>query len=144
MKKVILFSLFSLLVFAGCEKSDVRDDYVGSWMFSQKGSVIMYQGSTQIATIPLDQTQSVQISKSGVDELNIDGLICQLSGSKLLFDSQTETQTSGNVVMQLTATRSGTVSGNIMSIKETYSGTWSNGVQNGILSGSSNVTLTKN
>lgn len=143
MKKVILFSLFSLLIFAGCEKSDVRDDYVGSWMLSQNGSVTLFQGSSQIGTVPVTNTQSVKISKYAVDELDIDGLKCQLSGSRLIFDSKTDTETSGTLIMQITTIRSGSVSGNIMTIKETYSGTWANGSQSGIVSGSSNISLTK-
>jgi hypothetical protein len=143
MKKVILFSLFSLLIFASCEKEDPRDVYVGNWSISQNGNIQLYQGSSVSATIPVTQSGSVFIYTSGTDELEIDGLYCQLSGTKLIFDSKTETETSGTVVIQLTTIRSGTASPSIISIKETYSGTWANGSQTGIISGSSNITLTK-
>lgn len=143
MKKLILFSLFSVLIFASCEKEDPRDVYVGNWNISQNGSLVMYQGSSVLATIPVTQNTTVSINTYGADELDIDGLYCQLSGTKLIFDTSTETQTNNGSTIQLTTTRTGTASPTIITIKETYSGTWANGSNTGIISGSSNVTLTK-
>lgn len=143
MKKVILFSLFSLLIFSACEKEDPRDVYVGSWNMSQTGSVILYQGSSVLTTTPMNATDNLSISTYGTDELNIEGLYCQLSGTKLIFDTETDTQTSDGVTLQITTARTGTASPTIITIKETYSGTWAYGSNTGIISGTSSVTLTK-
>ncbi|MEA4975414.1 MAG: hypothetical protein VB046_06730 [Paludibacter sp.] len=146
MKKLIL--LFSFLpLFFSCEEAeiDVRDQYTGEWDIEMVGNMSLVHGSDIIYTVPMSGNSVIDISKNGDSgsELNIDGLICVLSGNKLLFDAETETQMQDGVTMQVTVTRTGTINSTIISIKETYSGVWQTSSANGIITGSSNHTLTK-
>ncbi len=146
MKKLILLLCF-LPIFFACEETEIdeREQYVGEWNLQMIGNMSLVQGSSTVHTIPLSDNSVMDVEKSGYygNELNIGGLVCVLSGNKLLFDIQTETQIQDGVTLQVTFTRSGSINSTIISIKEVYSGVWQTSSANGIITGSSNYTLTK-
>lgn len=144
MKKIILLLSLSLFLFASCEKEDYREVYVGNWSGSVVGAInLMYNG--QVAgTSPVDQYGNIHIDMgAGENEITIDGMDVQISGTKLIFDTQTTTESGSGITMQLTTTRSGQISNTLMSFKETYSGTWQGNNVSGIITGSSNATFSK-
>lgn len=146
MKKLFLL-LFLIPTLFSCEETiDQRDSYVGNWDVEVIGNMNLIQGSDIVYTIPISISSDMDVSKqsNSENELNIGGLICILSGNRLIFDAETETQSENGTTMQVTVNRSGTINSTLMSIKETYSGTWQTSNQNGIISGSSNYTFTKN
>jgi len=146
MKKVIYLLLFMPFIFSSCStvEVDLRDDYVGIWSSNATGSMsILYNGGVMF-TIPTEDSGNIHVSKSGTDELSIGSVYAALSGTKLLIDTETETQTNEGVTMQLTTTYKGTAAKGLMTITGTYSGNWSNSNgATGLISGSTTYTYTK-
>ena len=144
MKKVFYLVLCLSLVLVSCSKDDVdpRDAYVGSWTANVTGSMnFSFSGAT--TTFPTVGTANATVAKVGTDKLDIGGLEATLSGSKLIIDPTTETETANGVTSQLTSTYSGTASGGLMVITIKYSGTATSGTNTGVISGTTVNTFTK-
>ena len=156
MKKYFLIAIIGLLfvgtTMTSCKKEeeepaptvDVRDQYVGTWNYKEIGSITLYQAGSSIGTVPIDESGTADISKSGENGLMIDGKLFFVNGNNLSSDPESITETDNGVVIVGTATYSGKLSSNIITINSSITGTWSNSNgANGNLSGTSVNTLTK-
>ena len=146
MKKLLLLALLPMLLSIGCSKdepTDPRDAYVGNYNYTMVGSISMNYAGGTIATVPLNESGQATVTKSGENELNIDGVIMTLSGNKLLpitvpfneNDAATGFSMTGTVTLQ------GTVSAGIITINIIYSGTWAGSQGGTSLSGTCSGTV---
>jgi hypothetical protein len=122
----------------------MRDDYVGTWNESSVGSMSLLLNGSIVSTTPLSDSQTgIEITKSGTNQLVIDGLPVTVSGSKLIIESNTQTETQDGITMTVTSKYSGTVSKNVIVVNENYTGSWSMTGMSGTISGSSVYTFTR-
>jgi len=122
----------------------MRDDYVGTWNESSVGSMSLLLNGSIVSTTPLSDSQTgIEITKSGTNQLVIDGLPVTVSGSKLIIESNTQTETQDGITMTVTSKYSGTVSKNVIVVNENYTGSWSMTDMSGTISGSSVYTFTR-
>lgn len=144
MKKVLFLLSVVLIAFSSCTEVDLRDDLVGSWSYSSKGSISMTMNGEEAFNSPLDATGTVTVTKVGEDQIKIDDLIATVDGSKLIFEPEIQTESEEGMTSTSTVTRTGTISGKTMTITETHTGTWDMaGIMSGELSGTATHTLTK-
>lgn len=146
MKKVTYLLFLLPLIFISCSKNevDMRDDYVGTWNESSVGSMSLLLNGSIVSTTPLSDSQTgIEITKSGTNQLVIDGLPVTVSGSKLIIESNTQTETQDGITMTVTSKYSGTVSKNVIVVNENYTGSWSMTGMSGTISGSSVYTFTR-
>ena len=122
----------------------MRDDYVGTWNESSVGSMSLLLNGSIVSTTPLSDSQTgIEITKSGTNQLVIDGLAVTVSGSKLSIESNTQTETQDGITMTVTSKYNGTVSKNMIVVNENYTGSWSMTGMSGTISGSSVYTFTR-
>jgi hypothetical protein len=146
MKKVTYLLFLLPLIFISCSKNevDMRDDYVGTWNESSVGSMSLLLNGSIVSTTPLSDSQTgIEITKSGTNQLVIDGLAVTVSGSKLSIESNTQTETQDGITMTVTSKYNGTVSKNMIVVNENYTGSWSMTGMSGTISGSSVYTFTR-
>ena len=146
MKKVTYLLFLLPLIFISCSKNEVdtRDDYVGTWNESSVGSMSLLLNGSIVSTTPLSDSQTgIEITKSGTNQLVIDGLPVTVSGSKLIIESNTQTETQDGITMTVTSKYSGTASKNVIVVNENYTGSWSMTGMSGTISGSSVYTFTR-
>ena len=126
------------------EAQDARDQYVGTWNSISSGSVTLFQNGQSIETAPLNETNTVSISKSGSNALLINGTTYIVNGTNLSSDPQPLTETSNGFNIVGTTVSNGTLGSNIITLNGAVTGTWnnSNGAS-GNLSGSVITTLTR-
>jgi hypothetical protein len=152
MKKIkfsILIALgFVFLSLISCSKDednqDARDQYVGTWNAVTTGSITLYQNGQSISTVPLNESRTYAISKSGSNALLIDGKSYIVNGNNLSTNPTVETESSNGVTIIATVISNGTLGSNIINFNETITGTWNatNGAS-GNLSGNAVTVLTK-
>ena len=53
------------------EASDPRDQYVGTWNTTTTGSLTLFQNGQSVGTVPLNESRTVTVSKSGSNALEI-------------------------------------------------------------------------
>lgn len=139
----------STISLTSCSKDDdtvedARDEYVGTWNYTELGSLSLYHNGRNIGSIPIDTTGSMSITKSGENDLIINGKRFMVNGTHLSSDPESVTETSDGVNIVATYTRSGTLGSNIITINSSVTGTWNNSHgASGNLSGSTTTTLTK-
>ena len=144
---LLLVSL-SLISLSSCSTDDgiqdVRDQYVGTWNSVSSGSLTLYQNGQSVGTVPINETNTVAISKSGSNALIIDGTSYIVNGTNLSSNPQPLTETSNGVNIVGTTVSNGTLGSNIITLNGAVTGTWnnSNGAS-GNLSGSVISTLTR-
>ncbi len=153
MKKYFLVSIVGVLLIGttlmSCKKEDdpiidVRDQYLGTWDSKEVGSLTLYYNGSSIGTVPIDESRSVEITKSGEKGLIIDGKLFIVNDDRLSSDPESITVTENGVNIVGTATYSGQLGSNIITINSSITGTWSNSLgATGNLSGTSVRTLTK-
>jgi hypothetical protein len=126
------------------EAQDARDQYVGTWNSISSGSLTLFQNGQSIETAPLNETNTVSISKSGSNALLINGTTYIVNGTNLSSDPQPLTETSNGFNIVGTTVSNGTLGSNIITLNGAVTGTWnnSNGAS-GNLSGSVITTLTR-
>lgn len=133
MKKT--FYLLTLTLFfigsISCSKDDnasvdPRDQYVGRWEVSERGSFTIFQFGENIGTIPINNESVVHISKTGENGLKIGNISFTLNGNNLSANPQSETYNQEGVTMVGTSTYSGSVSSSIITITSDITGSWSN------------------
>ena len=126
------------------EAQDARDQYVGTWNSISSGSLTLFQNGQSIGTAPLNETNTVSISKSGSNALLINGTTYIVNGTNLSSDPQPLTETSNGFNIVGTTVSNGTLGSNIITLNGAVTGTWnnSNGAS-GNLSGSVISTLTR-
>lgn len=135
-----------LIIISSCKKedTDVRDQYLGTWQYKQTGSLTLFQNGQSIGTIPIDENGTMDISKSGENDLLIGERIFTLNGNKLTSDPESITKTNNGVNIVGTAVYSGQLGSNIITINSTVTGSWSNSNgATGNLSGTEVYTLTR-
>lgn len=153
MKKIKFITLFlvalSFISLSSCSNDedgsqDIRDQYVGTWRSTSQGSVTLFQNGQSIGTAPLNETNTVTISKSGSNALLINETTYTINGNNLSSNPQPLTDTSGGVNIVGTTVSSGTLGSNIITLNGAVTGTWnnSNGAS-GNLSGNVITTLIK-
>jgi hypothetical protein len=126
------------------EAQDARDQYVGTWNSISSGSLTLFQNGQSIETAPLNETNTVSISKSGSNALLINGTTYIVNGTNLSSDPQPLTETSNGFNIVGTTVSNGTLGSNIITLNGAVTGTWNN--SNGAfgnLSGSVITTLTR-
>ena len=145
LKLFALLTVFVGLLATGCskEETDPRDQYVGTWQSTQTGSLIMYYDGQPIVTMPINETSSIVISKSGQNNLNIGGQIFTLNGNQLTASPESMNITEDGMNLVGTAIYSGQASPNLIVINSTITGSWSGAGAAGNMSGSTTWTLTK-
>lgn len=123
---------------------DARDQYVGTWRSNSSGSLTLYQNGQSVGTVPLNETSTVSISKSGSNALLIDGTSYIVNGNNLSSNPKPLTETSSGVNIVGTEVSNGTLGSNIITINNAVTGTWNNtNGASGNLSGSAITTLTR-
>lgn len=155
MKKYFLISIIGLLfvgtTMTSCKKEeepapvvDVRDQYVGTWNYKEIGSLTIYQNGSSVGTVPIDESGSVEVTKSGEKGLMIDGKLFVVNDNKLSSDPESITETDNGVNLVGTATYTGQLGSSMITINSSITGTWSNSNgASGNYSGTSVRTLTK-
>lgn len=146
MKKAMYLLFLISFIFVSCSKSevDMRDDYVGTWNEEGTGSMSLISNGTALTTIPMDfPATSIEVTKTGTNQLIIDGETATVSGSKLSIASISQTETQNGVTMTVNASYTGSVSKTLMTVKETYSGNWSASGMSGTIGGSVVYTFTR-
>jgi hypothetical protein len=124
---------------------DSRDQYVGTWNSTTTGSLTLFQNGQSIGTAPLNDSNTISISKSGSNALIIDGRTFTVNGNSLTSTPMPATQTSDGITVVLTVISSGTLGSNIINLNDTITGTWNASTgDSGNLSGNAATTLTKN
>ncbi len=124
--------------------ADPRDKYVGTWQSKTLGSLTVYHNGEPTGTIPIDETGTTVISKSGENNLSIGGKIYTLNGNSLTTNPESFTLTQDGVNMVGTEIYSGQASSEIITINSDITGTWShNNGNTGNFSGTVVITLTK-
>jgi hypothetical protein len=148
--KILTLMLFGLTFFllTSCsnddEATDIRNKYIGTWNATTTGSLTFYQNGQSVGTAPLNQSNSVTISKSGSNILIIDGKSYTVNDNSLSSSPTPINDNSNGVSIVGTENSNGTLGSNIINLNETITGTWnnSNGAS-GNLSGNAVTTLTR-
>ena len=144
---LLLVSL-SFITLSSCSTGDgiqdVRDQYVGTWNSISSGSVTLFQNGQSVGIVPINETNTVSISKSGSNALLINETTYIVNGTNLSSNPQPLTETSNGVNIVGTTVSNGTLGSNIITLNGAVTGTWnnSNGAS-GNLSGSVISTLTR-
>lgn len=139
----------SIISLTSCSKDDdtvedIRNQYVGTWNYTELGSLTLYHNGQNAGTVPIDTNGSMSITKSGENDLIINGKRFTVSGTHLSSDPESITETTDGVNIVATYTRNGTLGSNIITINSSITGTWNNSYgASGNLSGSTTTTLTK-
>ena len=128
----------------GDGNQDARDKYVGSWNSISSGSLTLFQNGQSIGTVPINETNTVSISKSGNNALLINGTTYTVNGTNLSSNPQPLTETSNGVNIVGTTVSNGTLGSNIIILNGAVTGTWNETTGgSGNLSGSVISTLTR-
>lgn|SRR5690606_11904115 len=148
MKKVLLFIAIAIFGLTSCSSddnnTDPRDKYVGNWESSTTGSLTLYHLGEAVGTVPINETGTTEVSKSGENNLKIGDKIYTLNGNSLTSNPESVTQTQDGVNIVGTAIYSGQVSSEIIIINSDITGTWSNSHgATGNFSGTVVTTLTQ-
>ena len=144
---LLLVSL-SLISLSSCStddgSQDIRDQYVGTWSSVSSGSLTLFQNGQSIGTVPINETNTVSISKSGSNALIIDGKNYIVNGTNLSSNPTPVTQTSSGINIVGTEVSYGTLGSSIISLNNAITGTWNaTSGASGNLSGSVITTLTR-
>jgi hypothetical protein len=150
MKKRILIVIIGMLSLGmsmnSCtaeDKADTRDQYVGTWNLVAVGSVNTIENGSIVDTEIVNETESVNISKSGENDLLIDGRIYFVNNFTLTSTPATMTNNDGDFTSSVTLSTTGVISLNSCTLVNDVTGTWTSGDRNGTYSGVVTETLTK-
>lgn len=143
----ILFFSLLMLTISSCKKEeiDIRDQYVGTWNFSQNGSITLYYYGDVLGTSPLDENGTMVIEKVGDDYLLIGGKRFRVDGDRLSADPEPINEYGDNgVIITGTETANGRLGSNLITLESKMTGTWKNAYnESGNFSGKIINTLTK-
>jgi hypothetical protein len=145
----LFFVAMSFTSLSSCSKDedgnqDARDQYVGTWNSVSSGSLTLYQNGQSVGTVPINETNTVAISKSGSNALIIDGTSYIVNGTNLSSNPTPVTQTSSGINIVGTEVSDGTLGSSIISLNNAITGTWNaTSGASGNLSGSVITTLTR-
>ena len=144
---LLLVSL-SLISLSSCStddgSQDIRDQYVGTWSSVSSGSLTLFQNGQSIGTVPINETNTVSISKSGSNALLINETTYIVNGTNLSSNPTPVTQTSSGINIVGTEVSYGTLGSSIISLNNAITGTWNaTSGASGNLSGAVITTLTR-
>jgi hypothetical protein len=123
---------------------DARDQYVGTWNSNSSGSLTLYQNGQSVGTVPINETKTIAISKSGSNALLIDGKTYIVNGNNLSSNPIPVNQNSNGLNIVGTEVSDGTLGSSIISLNNAITGTWNATTgDSGNLSGSVITTLTR-
>ena len=123
---------------------DARDQYLGTWNSISSGSLTLFQNGQSVGTVPINETNTVSISKSGNNTLLIDGTSHIVNGNNLTSNPTPVTENSNGVNIVGTEVNSGTLGSNIITLNKAITGTWNATTgDSGNLSGGVIITLTR-
>lgn len=124
---------------------DARDQYVGAWIMASAGSINYVENGSIVDTVPVDESESVNISKSGENDLLIDGRIYSVDGFTLTTTPKIipDDGTDANFTSSLILTTNGVLSSDSVTLVNDLTGTWTFNGRNGTYSGVVTETLTK-
>jgi hypothetical protein len=152
MKKIkflsLLFVGLSFFLLQSCSKDDdtaqdPRDQYVGSWKAVSLGNLTFFENGQSVATVPVNDTETVTISKSGSNILIIDGVNFIVNGNNLSTNQTPFTENINGFALVGTVNTSGTLGTNIITLDSSLTATWNNASGSGNMSGNLISTLTK-
>jgi hypothetical protein len=124
---------------------DARDQYVGAWVMVSTGSVNFVEDGSIVGTTTADESESVNISKSGENDLLIDERIYSVNGftltstPKIISDDGTDPDITSSLIL----TTTGVLSSDSVTLVNEVTGTWTSNGRNGTYSGVITETLTK-
>jgi hypothetical protein len=124
---------------------DARDQYVGAWVMVSTGSVNFVEDGSIVGTTTADESESVNISKSGENDLLIDERIYSVNGftltstPKIISDDGTDPDFTSSLIL----TTTGVLSSDSVTLVNEVTGTWTSNGRNGTYSGVITETLTK-
>jgi hypothetical protein len=121
------------------DETDSRDQYVGAWVMVTEGSINYLVDGSIDDTETVNDTRSVNISKSGENDLLIDERIYFVNGFTLTSNPLNTTNDSGTVIF----TTTGVISSDSCTLVSDVTGDWSSEGVNGTYSGTLVQTLTK-
>jgi hypothetical protein len=125
------------------DEADTRDQYVGTWNRVSEGSINIIEDGLIVETETINETDSVNISKSGENDLLIDGRIYFVNGFTLTSTPQIITNDDDDVTSSFTFTTTGVISSDSCTLVSDVTGTWTSAGRNGTYSGIVTETLTK-
>lgn len=148
MKKIVNLLLVAFMVFAvvSCKKDkevDQRDEFVGTYSFTQTGSASLFSQGTIIGTIPMDGAGKLICSKVGITGnqvkltgdivANVEGVV---SGNTLVLSPTTVTGSSSGYTVQYTINyQPATKNGNTVTCLADVTGTAQGNSNSAIISG---------
>lgn len=148
MKKIVNLLLVAFMVFAvfSCKKDkevDQRDEFVGTYSFTQTGSASLFSQGTIIGTIPMDADGKLICSKVGITGnqvkltgdivANVEGVV---SGNTLVLSPTTVTGSSSGYTVQYTINyQPATKNGNTVTCLADVTGTAQGNSNSAIISG---------
>jgi hypothetical protein len=147
----LLFVGLSFISLSSCSNDDddnkvidIRDQYVGNWNSATSGSLTLYQNGQTVGTVPINESNTVTISKSGSNALLIDGTSYIVNGNNLSSNPTPVIENSDGFNIVGTAVSNGTLGSNIISFNDAVTGTWNATTgASGNLSGAVIKTLTR-
>jgi hypothetical protein len=124
---------------------DARDQYVGAWVMVSTGSINTLEDGSIIDTETVNETESVNISKSGENDLLIDGRLYFVNGSALTSTPKIipDDGTFAGFTSSQIITTTGVLSLDNFTLVNDVTGTWTFNGRNGTYSGVVSETLTK-
>jgi hypothetical protein len=122
---------------------DARDQYVGAWDMVSTGSINTLEDGSIIATETVNETRSVNVSKSGENDLLIDGRLYFVNGFTLTGPPKITNDNGSNFTSSLTLTSTGVLSSDSVRLVDEATGTWTLDARNGTYSGVITETLTR-
>jgi hypothetical protein len=124
-------------------ETDTRDQYVGAWVMVSEGSInTLVDGSIEETEI-INETETVNISKSGENDLLIDGRVFSVNGFNLTSTPYTTPIDADGVTGSITLTTTGVISSDSCTLVSDVTGTWSYDGTSGTFNGSISNILTK-
>lgn len=127
MKKVLfLFGVLLTIAFTGCNKTDDRDQFVGTYSLSATGSISFYAYGDSY-TIPLNGNDDIIITKSSADNMvHVSGFYeadAEVSGNTIQIDTEIGTINDPEGTISLTLHhKRGTLSGTTLTFSTDVTG----------------------
>jgi hypothetical protein len=125
------------------DETDTRDQYVGTWNLVAEGNINRIEDESILDTDSANETKSVNISKSGENDLLIDGNVYFVNGFILTSTPRIESGSDGGYTYSITYSTTGVLSSDSITLITDVTGTWTDEGRNGTFSGLVTGTLTK-
>ena len=125
------------------DETDSRDQYVGAWVMVSEGTVnTLFNGDIEETEI-VNETETVNISKSGENDLLIDGRVYSVNGFNLTSTPYANPFDEGEYTGSIIFTTIGVLSSDTITLQSDVTGTWSYDGNDGTFNGNVVHTLSK-